>query len=125
LLPITLIFSRHHRNISRVLRHQSPRLSHLRIYLLLLLQIGLLIIIGLRIVEARLLDGLEDDGRGEVILVLQVPVIVRVIPVIFELLLLLFDPLRVPGAGGQSLLQGLLLEDPVVLEVEVELLPHK
>ena len=41
------------------------------------------------------------------------------------LFLFLFNSLSLPSASRESLFQGLLFEDPVVLEIEIEVFPNE
>lgn len=124
-LSVARVLSTHHRRvITRLLLHESPRVP----YLLLKLLLGDSILVQLLLPKnlSRHIGISSSDTLSLIfssILVLLREIDPRIIALIH--FLFLFNSLRVPSARRESLFERLLLQDPVIHEVEVEALPHE
>lgn len=114
LLPIASIFGCHHGYFVCVFVDECARFPHAGLDYIL--RVLLLQRVRFYWLESWLLKGLQDVAALDIILV---------VIDLFCLFLFLFDSLSVSSTCSQTLFQGLLLEDPVVLEIEVELFLHK
>jgi len=128
LLPVAGILGGHHSVvIALLLILEGPRLSDFH---------GLVLsshsLVGVSIVH-RVTDCLHKRvvyrllllGLSVLVLLGEVDCSVVGIVVLFIGLLFFFQPLSVPGASCQPLLQGLLLQDPIIHKVEVKAFSHE
>jgi hypothetical protein len=126
-LSVARIFSSHHcRVVTHLLLHESTRIPNFLLKLLLGYSVLVQLLLSKHLSRHV---GIRDSGGHDwrlvfsPILVLLSEVDPRIVPLVH--FLFLFNSLGVPSARSQSLLQGLLLQDPVVHEVEVEALSHE